>query len=155
MRAARLSLMKRNNFMKKRRIITHEEAKNHHSWRSKESSLNEEAKNRHSMQKRRLVRALDRSEEQLNNARETTLRSESDKSNIAKWIKQGDIAKSSQAKQSSQTRQHCEAKQTSNIAKRSRQDCCHKSIRSSTLAADFLRSQQILSNCLKSSSLCL
>ncbi len=64
--------------MKKRRIITHEEAKN-----------------RHSTKKRRLVKALDRSEEQLNNAYETTLQSESDKSNIAKWIRQDDIAKSS------------------------------------------------------------
>ncbi len=97
--------------------------KNHHSWRSEESSFNEEAKNRHSMQKQRLVKALDQSEEQLNNAHETTLRSKSDKSNIVKWIRQDDIAKSSQAKQSSQTRQHCKAKQISNIAKRSRQNC--------------------------------
>lgn len=141
--------------MKKRRVVTHEEAKNHHSWRSEKSSLNKEAKNHHSMQKQRLVKALDQSEEQLNNAHATTLRSESDKNNIAKWIKQDDIAKLSQTKQSSQTRQHCEAKQISNIAKQSRQDCCYKSIRSSTLAADFLRSQQILLNCLKLSSLCL
>jgi len=140
-KAARLSLMKRNNFMKKQRVVTHEEAKNHHSWRSEESSLNEEAKNHHSMQKRRLVKALDRSEKQLNNACETTLRSESDKNNIAKWIKQDNIAKSSQAKQSSQTRQHCKAKQTRLLSQK--HQIFYACSRLSLLTADLVELSQV------------
>ncbi len=62
------------------------------------SSPNGGAKDRRLTEDRRPVEAFNRSKEQLNNARETTLRSESN---------------------------HCEAKQTSNIANRSRQGCCH------------------------------
>ena len=115
--------------------------KSHHSWRSEESSLNEEVKNRHSMQKRRLVKALNRSEEQLNNARETTLRSESDKNNIAEWIRQDDIVKSSQAKQSSQTRQHCKAKQTRLLSQK--HQIFYACSRLSSLTADFVELSQV------------
>lgn len=76
--------MKRNNLMKKQRVITHEETKNYHSMKKRRIITHEEVKNYHSIKKRKLVRALNQSEEQLNNAHKTTLQSKLNKNNIAK-----------------------------------------------------------------------